>query len=230
GDGLDRLGGTPRVLLDPNTLSKDGTTSLSGYAVSHDGKLLAYGTSAAGSDWNEWKVRDVDTGNDRTDRLQWVKFSGASWAPDGSGFYYSRYDAPAKGQELQAVVKNQKVYFHRLGSPQAEDPLVYARPDQPDWLFSANVTDDGRWLLLNVVQGTSSKSRVYCYDLHRKGGEFVKLFDRYDAKYQFIDAVGTTFYFLTDKDAPRGRVVSVDVAGGRAEPALHDVVAQSESA
>jgi prolyl oligopeptidase len=227
---LDRLDGAPRVLLDPNTLSKDGTTALSGYTVSQDGKLLAYGTSAAGSDWNEWKVRDVDTGIDRPDRLEWVKFSGASWAPDGSGFYYSRYDAPAKGQELQAVVKNQKVFFHRLGSPQAQDALVYARPDQPDWLFSANVTDDGRWLILNVVQGTSSKSRVYYRDLQGKGGDFVRLFDRYDAKYQLIDAVETTFYFLTDKDAPRGRVVSVDVAGGGAEPALRDVIAQSESA
>lgn len=227
---LDRLDGTPRALLDPNTLSKDGTVSLSGYAVSKDGKLLAYGTSSAGSDWNEWRVRDVDTGNDRPDRLQWIKFSGASWAPDGSGFYYSRYAAPEKGRELQAVVKNQRVFFHRLGSPQAEDSLVYARPDQPDWFFSAGVTDDGRWLILNVVQGTSRRNRVYYRDLHRKGGDFVRLFDRYDAKYQLIDAVGTTFYFLTDKDAPRGRVVSVDVAGAVPEPPLHDVIAQSESA
>jgi prolyl oligopeptidase len=227
---LDRLDGTPRVLLDPNTLSKDGTTSLAGYAVSHDGKLLAYGTSAAGSDWNEWRVRDVDSGADRSDDLRWVKFSGASWAPDGSGFYYSRYDEPAKGQELQAVVKNQKVFFHAIGTPQSEDRLVYARPDEPDWLFGANVTDDGRWLIVNVAQGTSPKRRVYYRDLSKPGTDFVKLFDRFDAKYEFLDDVGTTFYFLTDKDAPRGRIVSADVAGGGAEPALVDVVAQSSSA
>jgi len=227
---LDRLDGSPRVLLDPNTLSKDGTVSLAGYSVSQDGRLLAYGTSAAGSDWNEWRVRDVDTGDDRPDHLQWIKFSGASWAPDGSGFYYSRYDAPAKGQELQAVVKSPKVFFHRIGTAQPEDRLVYARPDQPDWSFYANVTDDGRWLIVNVAEGTSPKSRVYYYDLHRKGGDFVKLFDRFDAKYQFLDDVGTTFYFLTDKDAPRGRIVSVDVAGGGSEPALSDVIPQSSSA
>ena len=227
---LDRLGGTPRVLLDPNTLSKDGTVSLSGYAVSQDGRLLAYGTSAAGSDWNEWKVRDVDTGADRPDLLQWIKFSGASWAPDGSGFYYSRYDEPEKGRELSAVVKNQKVFFHRLGSPQSGDRLVYSRPDQPDWFFSANVTDDGQWLILSIAEGTSPKNRVYYRKIAAPESDFVRLFDRYDAKYQFIDDVGTTFYFLTDKDAPRGRIVAVDVAAANAEPALKDVVPQAPAA
>jgi len=227
---LDRLDGAPRVLLDPNTLSKDGTVSLAGYAVSQGGKLLAYGTSAAGSDWNDWKVRDVDTGADRPDLLQWIKFSGASWAPDGSGFYYSRYDEPEKGHELQAVVKNQKVFFHRLGSPQSGDRLVYSRPDQPDWFFSANVTDDGQWLIVSVAEGTSPKSRVYYRKIGAPESDLVKLFDRYDAKYQFIDDVGTTFYFLTDKDAPRGRIVSVDVSAASAEPPLKDVVPQGAAA
>ncbi len=227
---LDRVNGEPRLLLDPNTLSPDGTVSLFAWSVSNDGKLLAYGTSSGGSDWTEWHVRDVDTGNDRPDDLKWIKFSGASWAHDDSGFYYGRYDEPAKGKELQAVVKNQKLYFHRLGTPQSEDALIYARADQPDWFYSANVTDDGRWLILTISQGTSPKTRVFYRDLSNPKSEFVKLFDRWDAKYQFIDDIGTTFYFLTDKDAPRGRIVAVDVAAGGAEPKLADVVPQGESA
>jgi prolyl oligopeptidase len=227
---LDRLDGDPRVLLDPNTLSKDGTVSLFAWSVSNDGKLLAYGTSSGGSDWTEWHVRNVDTGKDRPDRLQWIKFSGASWAHDDSGFYYGRYDEPAKGKELQAVVKNQKLYFHRLDTAQSQDTLVYARADQPDWFYSANVTDDGRWLILTISEGTSPKTRVYYRDLGKPGSDFVKLFDRFDAKYQFLDDDGTTFWFLTDKDAPRGRIVSVDVASGGPEPKLADVVPQGESA
>lgn len=227
---LDRLDGEPRLLLDPNALSADGTVSLSGYAVSHDGKLLAYGTSSGGSDWNEWKVRDVDTGKDLSDDLKWIKFSGASWMPDGSGFFYSRYDTPPAGHELQAVVKNQKLWFHRIGTRQSEDALVYARPDQPDWFFSGNVTDDGRWLVLTSSESTSPKTRVYYRDLTRPGSDFVKLFDRFDAKYQFLDDEGTTFWFLTDKDAPRGRIVSVDVSAGSSEPDLKDVVPQGDSA
>ncbi len=223
----DSLDGAPRVLLDPNALSSNGTVSLAGYAVSHDGNLLAYGTSAAGSDWNEWKVRNIETGKDTDDLLKWVKFSGASWAPDNRGFYYSRYDEPPAGRELQSVVKNQKVWFHRLGTPQSRDEPVFARPDKPDWFFSADVTDGGRWLILTVREGTDPRNRLYYRDLEKPGSDFVKLFDRYDARYQFLDDVGSTFYFQTDKDAPRGRVVSVDVSPGQAEPALHDVVPQA---
>jgi prolyl oligopeptidase len=227
---LDRMDGQPRLLLDPNTLSKDGTVSLAGWSVSNDGKLLAYGTSSGGSDWNEWHVRDVDTGKDRPDELKWVKFSGASWAHDDSGFYYGRYDEPARGKELQAVVKNQKLFFHRLGTPQSEDALVYARSDQPDWFYFASVTDDGRWLILTISEGTSPKNRIYYRDLSNPKSDFVKLFDRYDAQYRFLDDDGTTFWFLTDKDAPRGRIVAVDVAAGGAEPKLADVVPQGDAA
>ena len=226
----DSAGGEPKVLLDPNTLSSGGTVSLAGYAVSHDGKLLAYGTSTAGSDWNEWKVRDIESGRDTADLLKWVKFSGASWAPDNGGFYYSRYDEPAPGRALQSVVKNQKVWFHRLGTPQSEDRLVYARPDQPDWLFFASVTDDGRWLILTVSEGTDSRNRLYVRDLERPDSDFTKLFDRFDARYQFLDNVGSTFYLLTDKDAPRGRVVAVDLSASHPEPELRDVVPQSSAA
>src|SRR6185503_6090064 len=128
----DSLEAAPRVLLDPNKLSTDGTVALSGYSVSDDGNLLAYGLAASGSDWNEWKVRDVRTGQDLTDHLQWVKFSGASWKKDGSGFFYSRYDAPKPGDTLKGVNKFHKLYFHRLGTEQAADVLIYERKDQPD--------------------------------------------------------------------------------------------------
>jgi len=136
-----------RLLLDPNTLSADGTVALSGLSVSHDGKFMAYSLSASGSDWQEWKVRDVETGKDTSDDLKWVKFSGASWTPDGKGFFYSRYDEP-KENSLKGTNYFQKLYYHRLGTPQAEDVLVYERPDQKEWLFSGSVTDDGRYLIM----------------------------------------------------------------------------------
>ena len=197
---------------------------------SHDGKFVAYGLAAAGSDWNEWRVRSVETGKDTSDDLKWVKFSGAAWAPDNSGFYYSRYDAPSAGHELQSIVKNHKVFFHRLGTPQSEDALIYARPDQPDWLFGAEVTDDGRYLLLTIAQGTDSRNRVYFRDLSNPTSEFVRLFDALDARYSVIDNIGPVFYVFTDKDAPRGRIVTVDASTlTSANPALTTVLPESKS-
>jgi prolyl oligopeptidase len=232
---LPKLDGTPRVLLDPNTLSKDGTVALAGYAVSHDGKHLAYGLATAGSDWNEWHVLSVGTGTETGDVLKWVKFSGAAWSADGKGFYYARYDAPAPGRELAAVNKNQKLFYHRLGTAQAEDPLVYQRPDDPELGFGAAVSDDGRYLVLTVWKGTDTRNRIYVRDLELTDAPFVKLFDDFDARYEVVDNVGTLFYVSTDKDAPRGRVVTVDLstfekalaADPTAKPVLTDVIPQS---
>lgn len=162
---VESLAATPRVLLDPNTLSTDGTVALAGMAISDDGNLLAYGLAASGSDWNEWKVRDVRTGKDLADHLQWVKFSGASWRKDGSGFYYSRYDAPKSGDALKGVNKFHKLYFHRLGTEQSADVLIYERKDQPDWGFGGNVTEDGRYLVISASQGTDPKNRVLYKEL-----------------------------------------------------------------
>lgn len=142
-----------RVLLDPNGLSADGTVALSGYAVSEDGRWMAYGLSRAGSDWQEWRVRDVETGEDTEDSLDWVKFSEASWAHDGAGFFYSRYDAPPPGAELQQANYHQKLYFHRLGTLQGDDALIYERPDEKEWGFGGRVTEDGHYLVLNVWHG-----------------------------------------------------------------------------
>ena len=204
--GLDA---PPKMILDPNTMSTDGTVAVSGTQVSPDGNLLAYSISASGSDWQEWKVRDVQTGSDLADELKWVKFSGVSWTTDSKGFFYSRYDEP-KGDTLKATNYFQKVYFHKLGSRQSDDVLVYERPDQKDWLFGGNVTEDGNYLIITVFQGTDVKNRVYYKDL-KSDSEVVKLLDDFDAAYNFVGNDGTRFWFHTDLQSPRGKIVEIDI-------------------
>ncbi|MEW6302918.1 MAG: prolyl oligopeptidase family serine peptidase [Verrucomicrobiota bacterium] len=207
----DSLEAGPRVLLDPNKLSADGTVALSGYEISDDGNYMAYGLSSAGSDWQEWKVRDVRTGQDRADHLKWVKFSGASWRKDGSGFFYSRYDEPAAGAKLTGANYYHKLYFHRLGSPQSEDKLIYERRDQKEWGFGGGVTEDDRYLIIHVWQGTDPKNRLFYQDLKQPGAKVVELLNDFDASYDFIDNDGATFFFKTDLNAPRGRVIAIDI-------------------
>lgn len=220
---MKKLSDTPRLLLDPNTLSADGTVALAGMAVSPNGKYLAYGTAASGSDWNEWKVRDVATGKDLADHLKWVKFSEASWAKDGNGFYYSRYDEPKEATKLADVNYFQKVYFHKVGDPQSADRLVYKRDDQKEWGFGAQVSDDGRYLVISVSQGTENKNRIHYQDLKAKDGKVMPLLDQFDAEYSFIDNIGPIFWFKTNKDASRGRVVTLDVRNGK----MQEVVAET---
>ncbi len=208
----DSLTAEPRLLLDPNTLSADGTVALVGHAVTDDGKLLAYGTSASGSDWMEWRVRDVDTGKDMPDLVKWVKFSGASWTKDGKGFFYSRYDEPKEGTMLRDANYFHKLYYHKLGTPQSEDKLIYDRPDNKELGFGGGVTDDGRYLIISVWQGTSPKNRLYYKDLSKPDSEVVKLLDDFDAEYQFLDNDGPVFWIKTDLDAPRGRVIAIDTS------------------
>lgn len=200
----------PQVLIDPNTLSEDGTVALGSISVSPDGKLIAYSISASGSDWREWKVRDVSTGKDLDDHLLWAKFSGASWTKDGLGFFYSRYDEP-KGNNLKEANYYQKLYYHRIGTPQSEDTLVYERPDQKEWGFYGGVSDDGRYLILYVSQGTDPNNRLYYKDLADPGSPFVPLLDKADASYGFIGNDGPLFWILTTQNAPRGRVVQIDI-------------------
>ncbi|MBM3848473.1 MAG: S9 family peptidase, partial [Verrucomicrobia bacterium] len=208
---LESLSSEPRVLLDPNKLSKDGTVALAGAKASWDGKLLAYATASAGSDWNEWKVRDTSTGEDLSDHLKWVKFSGASWTRDNRGFFYSRYDEPKPGENLKGVNYYHKLYYHRIGTPQSEDRLVYQRQDQKEWGFSGEVTEDGRYLLIHVSQGTSPKNRVFYQDLQKPDAPVVELLNDFDASYDFISNDGPVFWFLTDLHAPRGRVIAIDI-------------------
>jgi prolyl oligopeptidase len=210
------VGDTPndpqaRVLLDPNTLSSDGTVALTNYAVSDDGKLLAYGIATAGSDWNEWRVRNIETGEDLPDRLQWIKFSGASWTKDGKGFFYSRYDEPKEGNVLQSTNYYQKLYYHRVGTPQSADELVYERRDHKEWGFSGYVTDDGRYLGIVVTMGTSPKNLFFYKDLTDPEAKVVELISDFIADFTPVGNDGTTFYFRTDWEAPRGRLIAIDV-------------------
>ena len=206
----ETLNAEPRVLLDPNQLSTDGTVALSGEAISDDGKLLAYGTAASGSDWMEWHVRDIDSGKDLPDLIKWVKFSGASWTKDAKGFYYSRYDEPKHDTAMRDANYFQKLYYHRLGTTQSEDQLIYQRPDNKELGFNGTVSDDGRYLIITVWQGTSPKNRLYYKDLSRPDSQVVKLLDDFDAQYEFVDNDGPVFWFKTDLDATRSRLIAID--------------------
>lgn len=208
---LPTLDAEPTVLLDPNTLSEDGTVALGGIAISENARYLAYGLSAAGSDWTEWKVRDIETGEDTDDLVQWVKFSGAAWTHDHQGFFYSRYDEPKEESKLEDVNRYQKLYYHRLGTSQSEDELVYERSDQPDWGFSGSVTDDGRYLIISVWLGTSPQNLLFYKDLQDPQAEVVELVSEFEAHYSLIDNDGSTFWIQTDLDAPKGKAIAVDI-------------------
>ena len=170
---------------------------------------MAYAVSAAGSDWQEWRVRDVATGQDLPDVIKWSKFSGASWLKDGSGFYYGRYEAPKDANLLQAVNKNQKLYFHAVGTPQEKDALVYERPDKPDWMFGGEVTDDGRYLLLYQTEGTENKNRIFVRDLKDPNGRIEPFLNEFDAAYSVVGNDADSFYVLTNNGAPRYRLVAI---------------------
>jgi prolyl oligopeptidase len=207
---LKNLEDEPRVLLDPNKLSEDGTVALAGLSISEDGKLLAYGLSTSGSDWQEWKVRNVETGEDLQDYLKWIKFSGASWTHDNQGFFYSRYDEPNEKTKLEDVNYYQKLYYHKLGTPQSADVLIYHRPDQKEWGFSGGVTEDGKYLIISVWLGTDPRNLVFYKDLTNPNAEVVELIKEFEANYSFIDNNEHLFYFRTDLNAPRGRVIAID--------------------
>ena len=208
---MDTPDAPPRVLLDPNQLSADGTTALASYDVTEDGNLLAYAISRSGSDWREWHVRHVATGLDLPDLVKWSRFSGASWTKDGRGFFYSRFDEPTKTNEFKGALYFQKVFFHRLGTPQEKDRLIYERKDQKEWGFYGSITDDGNYLIIHVSKGTDSRNRVFYQNLQGTNSVTVELLNDFDAQYDFIDNDGPIFWFKTDLHAPRGRVIAIDV-------------------
>jgi prolyl oligopeptidase len=207
----DSLESEPRVLLDPNTLSVDGTVALAGLAVSHDGARLAYGISTAGSDWNIWKIRDVATGKDLADELHWVKFSGADWLPDGSGILYGRYPEPTPGQDLKGANYFQKVYLHKIGTPQADDTLIWEDKEQKEWRASPSVTDDGKYLIFTIGKGTNRQYRILYRPLDQPDLKPIHLVGNFDADYSFIDNDGPVFWFRTNRGAPKGKVVAIDI-------------------
>jgi prolyl oligopeptidase len=215
----------PAVLLDPNLLSEDGTVSLARYEPSDDGAYLAYGLQHAGSDWVEWRVRKVETGEDLDDVVRWTKFGSVAWSHAGDGFYYGRYPAPDEGQRLTGMNLGQKLYFHRLGSPQSEDTLVHERPDEPKYSHHPRVTEDGRYLIISVSRSTRPQNLVLYRELSprksRSGSparparatpnRVVTLVGTFEAQYRFVGSDGPVLWFLTDLDAPRGRVIAIDL-------------------
>ena len=223
-DGLTAPG---RVLLDPNTLRADGTAALSGFVPSNDGKLLAYGIAEAGSDWTVLHVRDIATGKDLPDEIHWTKFSLVAWTPDQRGFYYQRFPEPKPGEALRQANENAKLYLHRLGEPQSADKLIYDRPDQPKWMFDANVSDDGRYLVLVVETGDFGKNLVFYQDLHGAAPKMVELIPRLEAAYVPVGNRGTVMYFQTTDHAPKGRIVAIDVAKPAREN-WREIVAQQQ--
>ncbi|MDD1413365.1 S9 family peptidase, partial [Dolichospermum sp. ST_con] len=207
---LPTLESEPRVLLDPNQLSEDGTVALSGISISENGQLLAYGLSSSGSDWQEWKVRDIATGEDLQDHLQWIKFSSASWTHDHQGFFYSRYDEPNEKTKLEDVNYYQKLYYHQLGTPQSADILIYHRPDEKEWGFGGSVTEDGKYLIISIWLGTDSKNLVFYKDITNPNSQVIELINQFEADYSFIDNDDHLFYFRTDLNAPKGRIIAID--------------------
>lgn len=213
----DSLSAEPRVLLDPNAWSKDGTVALSGVSFSDDGKLLAYGVAASGSDWTDWKVLDVEGNKLLGDELHWVKFSGASWTPDNAGFYYGRYAKPPAEQKFTGLNLNHKLYYHKLGMPQSDDRLIYERSDEPSWTFHGNVTEDGRYLVITILKGTDDKYQIYYQDLKEPQSKIQPLIVNFEHEYSLIGNDGSVLYFKTDNAAPRKRVIAIDLT--KPEPA-----------
>ena len=228
---VDQEGDEPpgRVLLDPNSWSDDATVALAGFTPSRDGRFVAYAQSDGGSDWRKWKVHDVESGEDTGDLIDFTKFTSISWMPDNSGFFYSRYppreDDPTQGDGSKAV----SVYFHARGTDQAEDRLVFSQPEHPRRNPYASVSEDGAYLLVNLQEGYLENA-VHYRKIDEPDQAIRPLLDQWDALYGYIVNIGPVFLFETNKDAPRNRIVAVDVEEKRApgNPTLHEVLPESE--
>jgi prolyl oligopeptidase len=213
------------VFFDPNKLSADGTAALGGSSFTRDGKLWAYGVSIAGSDRSEWKVMDVATGKLLPDTLAPNRNGGISWLKDKSGFFYSSFAPVEKGQELKTTTYFQKIYFHKLGTPQSADYVVYERPDNKEYIVGSGVTEDGNWLIINVGKGTERMNMVYFKSLDNEKAAIMPLVVDLKNSWSFVGNDKDIFYFSTDKDAPRGKVVKVKATA--ATPVWADVIAES---
>jgi prolyl oligopeptidase len=203
---VDRLGDSAKVLLDPNKLSTDGTVALSATGYSCDGKYFAYALSRSGSDWNEIFVKNIETGKKLADHLMWVKFSGIAWYKDG--FFYSRYDKPQIGKELVSANRNQKVFYHKVGTSQSEDKLIYANKNVPTHGFNAQVSTNERYLIITEWAGTSGNI-LYFKDL-QKNGDFVKLNKDFNYDFHFIDELNGKLLVMTNDNAPNYKIIAID--------------------
>lgn len=224
----DTVGGQGRVLIDPNRWAQDGATALGEWSPSHNGRMLAYSIQDGGSDWRTVKVLDVATGRDTGDELKWIKFGlSAAWMKDGSGFFYTRFPEPPPGETFQAVSQNSKVYFHRLGTPQSQDRLVYATPEKPTWGHDAEISDDGRWLIITTAEGTDNRYQISVIDLQNPSWTPRTIIAGLENEWTAIGNQGSVFWFVTNKDAPRERIVTIDVANPTAPP--REIVPQQEA-
>jgi prolyl oligopeptidase len=219
------LSGAARVLIDPNTLSADGSTTISGESPSWNAKLLAYATQNSGSDWQTWHVRDIASGKDLPDTLEWSKFGSVAWLPSNDAFLYERYPAPATGQAYKSALYGQTVYLHKLGTPQSADTLFYSRPDHKNWLFGASVSEDGRYAPVSVGSNDSINNRFGYVDLQDAKHAFHELLWKNDAQWNYVYNQGPLFYFSTTLGAPNTRIVAIDV---RHPSAVKTVIPESK--
>lgn len=217
--------GEGRALIDPNLWAKDGATALAEWVPSEDGRHLLYSVQDGGTDWRIVRVKDVATGEDLSDEVRWVKFSALSWAKDGSGFYYSRFPEPKEGEEFQSLNEHHSVYFHKLGTPQSADVLIHATPDRPKLNNAAVVTDDGKYLLVFGSEGTDARYGLTLYPTGKSTTKPIVLVDDFAHDWSYVTNQGTRFTFVTNKDAPRQRIVSMDI---RQPKKLTQLVAESE--
>ena len=222
----DGLGGEARVLIDPNEWSEDDATALADYAITDDGGKLLYAIQDGGSDWRTVKVMDVATGTVLPDTVEWVKFSNLDWAKDGSGFYYSRFPATGEGETFQALNTNQQVYFHKLGTDQSEDMLIYATDDRPELNHTAQVSDDGRYVIVTSSSGTDDRYEVTLIDREYPEAEPMTLVPGFENNFTYIGNLGSEFFFVTNDDAPLKRVVKTDIT--TLDPMWHTVIPESE--
>ena len=225
----DAIDAPAKVLIDPNEWASDGTIALGALSFSPDGELLAYSVQEAGSDWQTWKVMEVESGKHRTDQIKWVKFGTVSWTADNQGFYYSAYDPPATDGQFQELNLGQKVYYHRLGDAQSDDALVHQNADQPEWGFAPEVTEDGKYLVITVWEGTDDRYRVLFKSLDQPGQPLKVLIELMANEYSFLGNNGSQFFFKSDLDAPRKRIIVIDVAKDDLSN-VHSIVPESEQA
>ena len=221
------LNADAELLIDPNTWSDDGTIALAGYYLSKDGSHMAYTIQDGGSDWREARVINVESGEILDDHLEWLKFTGLSWAADGSGFYYSRYPATSAEEKYQSLNKNMTVYFHRIGTSQDEDEVIYARPDNPDWGPRGSVTDDGEHLVITISVGTDDRYSIVHQDLTDPESEPVMIIEGFDYDYSLIGNIGDELYFRTNNGASKNRLITIDANNPEPEN-WREVIAEAE--
>ena len=209
----DGVNGEPRLLLDPNSWSQDGATNIADFEPSPDGSRVAYSVQDSGSDWRIIRVLDVASGQTLADGVRWAKFTGIEWHPDGQSFFYSRYPEPPEGQMFTALNYNHAIYAHRIGASQSEDVLIYTRPEHPRDSVYAGVSGDDRWLTIIVSRGTGERYEIVLIDLHARNPQPRVLIPGFENNYELVGAQADgRLLFLTDRDAPRGRIVSIDPA------------------